>query len=530
MSIQVEHEIRIDSRTNKRRAAENQLGQSRIESIVFFTAGHAEQRIDGNLQGSHSGPDQEQGNNCDAICRKQSETQGPQRAHQKCRYHYRFLSKSFHQETCRNRHHPVSNKESEGQKSRGGQAHMETADDVRDNRTKNIGHKGDHKKREQHNNDHVAISWHQYRVHLGRYLPVLRRSVSTGISGPEAIVPNPSRADKVGIFSERGQCNFGLLEWDKTAAAANHRLDAVKKQRGTLHHASTQDNHVGHEQVDEIGQTKAHVVGLSFNRLARQSIVGLCELADTFGREMFAMRILSRRIGLKPCHHCRTCSERFPATSVPARTKRSRWIDDLVAKFGMRSIDATVKASVENNSAANPGSHSHIDQSRFVFSSTPTRLRQGGRIGVVFQSYPHLEHVRQVCSRVLSAPTRKKINIAKLPGAQVHRPRGPNPYSGEFNTGGARRLSQHAGDCSQAVGVALGIGRCFLPGQYLAAVIHHTDRNFCTAYVNRPDHVASPASFLKTHKPASQLKLLRTADQPLMLLEALSHVTAVLRK
>src|ERR1700733_7120905 len=233
---------------------------------------------------------------------------------------------------------------------------METADDVR--LTKNIGYqKGDPKKREQHNHDQVTISWHQHPVNLSRPVPVLPSSLSIAISGPEAIVPNPGGSDKVGIFSERGQRNFGLLEGDKTAAAANHHPDAFKKQGRTLHHASTQDNQVGREQVDKIGQTKAHVVGLSFHRLVRQRIVFLCQLANTLGVEILAMRILSRRIGLKPCHHGRTCSQRLPATSVPARAKRSRGVDDLVAKFRMSSVHAAVKASIENQSAPNSSSY-----------------------------------------------------------------------------------------------------------------------------------------------------------------------------
>ena len=57
-SIQVEDEIRIDSRANKRCTAENQLCQSRTESVVFFTAGHALPGVDGYFQRSNPGPHQ----------------------------------------------------------------------------------------------------------------------------------------------------------------------------------------------------------------------------------------------------------------------------------------------------------------------------------------------------------------------------------------------------------------------------------------------------------------------------------------
>jgi hypothetical protein len=72
-------------------------------------------------------------------------------------------------------------------------------------------------------------------------------------------VPDPRRADEIGIFSERRQDNFRLLEWDKAAAAANHGADAIKKQGRTLHHAATQDDYVGGEQIDEIGQPETQI-------------------------------------------------------------------------------------------------------------------------------------------------------------------------------------------------------------------------------------------------------------------------------
>lgn len=106
---------------------------------------------------------------------------------------------------------------------------METADDVRDNRTKDVGDKRDHKKREQHYDDHVAISCHQSPVNLCRSAPILRNSVSIALSELEAIVPNSRRTDKVGIFSERRQHNFCLLVGNKPAAAADHLADTVKK-------------------------------------------------------------------------------------------------------------------------------------------------------------------------------------------------------------------------------------------------------------------------------------------------------------
>src|ERR1700681_821883 len=102
------------------------------------------------------------------------------------------------------------------------------------------------------------------------------------------------------------------------------------------------------------------------------------------------------------------------------RAGRPRGIDDLVPQFGMKSSNAAVKLSIEDNSAANPGSDRYIDQPRLVLTGPPTRLRHGRGIGVVFQDYLHLKHVGQIFHWILSPPPGKKINFAKLSGDRIY--------------------------------------------------------------------------------------------------------------
>src|SRR5258708_22435926 len=245
----------------------------------------------------------------------------------------------------------------------------------------------------------------------------------------DAIMPDPCGADEIAIFSERGQGELGLLEWDKTATVGNQFANAVEKQGRALHQAATQDNHVRCKQIDEVGQTNPQVAGLPVNRLVSQSIALPRELADALGGEMVALRIIGRRIRIQPCHHRWSRSQRFPAAPEPARTERSSGIDDLVAKFGMSSIHTAIKVPVEDNPAANPGSNRDIDESRLVLSGTPTCLGESGGIGVRFHGYRHMAYARQVFHRILPAPSGQKINFAKLSGEWVYRTRGPNPYA-----------------------------------------------------------------------------------------------------
>ncbi len=55
----------------------------------------------------------------------------------------------------------------------------------------------------------------------------------------DAIMPDPCGADEIAIFSERSQGELALLEWDKTATAANQLANAVEKQGRALHQAAT---------------------------------------------------------------------------------------------------------------------------------------------------------------------------------------------------------------------------------------------------------------------------------------------------
>ena len=55
----------------------------------------------------------------------------------------------------------------------------------------------------------------------------------------DAIMPDPCGADEIAIFSERSEGELGLLEWDKTATAANQLANAVEKQGRALHQAAT---------------------------------------------------------------------------------------------------------------------------------------------------------------------------------------------------------------------------------------------------------------------------------------------------
>src|SRR5258708_3049590 len=99
----------------------------------------------------------------------------------------------------RDGHNSISNKESEGQKSSSGQAYVETADNVRHNRSKDIGQQRHYKKREKDQKDHVSVSRHT--DHATNSAPGLKRWCQT-LAAPMRLASCPSEASLSSVFSK----------------------------------------------------------------------------------------------------------------------------------------------------------------------------------------------------------------------------------------------------------------------------------------------------------------------------------------
>src|ERR1700730_9734185 len=126
-------------------------------------------------------------------------------------------------------------------------------------------------------------------------MPAARRSKSRSRADslPEPVVPDPRCSDEIGVFSERSQSQFRLFKRNESATRANDFADAVKKKGRALHHAATQDDHVRHKKIDQIGQTETQVVSFPLHRPASQLISLLRKLADLFCSEICGIALVS---------------------------------------------------------------------------------------------------------------------------------------------------------------------------------------------------------------------------------------------
>src|SRR5206468_6875912 len=57
-------------------------------------------------------------------------------------------------------------------------------------------------------------------------------------SRSEAMVPDPRSTYKIGILSQRSECQFRLFIRNESAALANDLAHTIQKERRTLHHAA----------------------------------------------------------------------------------------------------------------------------------------------------------------------------------------------------------------------------------------------------------------------------------------------------
>src|SRR5579863_6733179 len=113
----------------------------------------------------------------------------------------------------------------------------------------------------------------------------------------EPIVPHPRGTDEVRVISQRGERELRFLCRNKTAAASDHFVDAVEKQRRALHDTAAEHDGVGSEQVDQVGEAYSKIEGFVFDGLQRNCISLLREVADFLGGDAFAIGISGGSVG-----------------------------------------------------------------------------------------------------------------------------------------------------------------------------------------------------------------------------------------
>src|ERR1700746_2833230 len=92
----------------------------------------------------------------------------------------------------------------------------------------------------------------------------------------------------------------------------------------------------------------------------------------------------------------------------------------------MRPIDSPVKLPIQNDSAADPGSDGHINQSSAVPSRAPSRLGQSGRVAVILHCHAYRKILFQITHQVLPSPSWKKIYVPEFAANWIDRTCRPN--------------------------------------------------------------------------------------------------------
>src|SRR3984893_13747129 len=158
----------------------------------------------------------------------------------------------------------------------------------------------------------------------------------------EPMMPHHRRPNQVRIRAERGEQQLRLFKRNEAATLADGLANAIKKKIGILHDAAAQNDCVRSEQIDQIGEAKPQTPGFTAYCRAGQLIAFDCQLTDALGSQPCAMRIVWGRGTFEPSGHCRTRGQRLPASPKTARTAGARWVEHLMANFGMSSFYTSV--------------------------------------------------------------------------------------------------------------------------------------------------------------------------------------------
>src|SRR5579862_3006214 len=178
----------------------------------------------------------------------------------------------------------------------------------------------------------------------------------------EPIVPHARRSDQVCVVSERGEGQLRLLGRDETATLADDLANAFEEKIGAFHYAAAQDNRIGSEEINQIGQAQAEVVGFVLDGLLRNLVTFPSQFANALRSNAGPVQITGRRMSVNPSDHRWTRCQGLPTSAKAARALRTGRIDDLMSNLRVCSVDSAVKLAVKNNSPTDAGADCDVDQ------------------------------------------------------------------------------------------------------------------------------------------------------------------------
>src|SRR5438874_11519793 len=127
------------------------------------------------------------------------------------------------------------------------------------------------------------------------------------------------------------------------------------------------------------------------NGFFSQGVACFGELENFLGAGIFATSARSRSFIFEPGRHCGAGGESLPAAAKAASARRSGGIHHVMPDFGMRFVRAAIELTIQNNSSANPGAYSDVNQPRLAFACAPGGFSQCGGVPIVFKSDAHIK-------------------------------------------------------------------------------------------------------------------------------------------
>ena len=155
----VPDEIRVDERAEERGAAEDELGHDGVEGVMLLAPRDAEEGVDGDLEGGHARPDQEEREQEDRVAGSEGDEHGPGERQAERGDHDRLLPVFLEEHAGRDGHDAVGDEEGEGEKADERQAEAEALADVRIDGADDVGHERDDEEGQEDQGDHRIASF-----------------------------------------------------------------------------------------------------------------------------------------------------------------------------------------------------------------------------------------------------------------------------------------------------------------------------------------------------------------------------------
>jgi hypothetical protein len=159
-----------------------------------------------------------------------------------------------------------------------------------------------------------------------------------------------------------------------------------------------------------------------------------------------------------------------------------------MTKFRMGPVSPAIECAGDYDPSADSGTHRDVDEALAAFRCAPSRLRQGGSIGIVLYGNGHTELGLKFCNKVAPLPSGQCPHVTHDPRVGIERSRASDTEALECDGCTRRSLAKHAFDPLNSWSKSLfRWGGTLEASDNLALFGHRANGNLCAADVHRSD-------------------------------------------